>query len=618
MNIPRAELAERLLPHLSLTVGRGCVELLTLASLPTTGGWAQSAAVALADLAAKGLARHQLREGQVKAHYFATATTSASEEVALPDLDATLSLVTTTGRPHGAPTDRVTLAITVTLGASWPPGTTPPPRWSKACLLPHVAAELPAIRTTGIDRMRSALLALRSTPSPAPEVSVSKKKITPILTDQLLAYCAGVENGPREGSIHLWLRTRDVPRVDAEALLKSLVEERRLERREKAVAGETIVRYAVVDSSVEPAPLPRSDAPEPANDDGDPGDPKDDEGAEDDPRAAFDEDPPEEEACQRCERRHEQLVVVRQERDDALAEASVYYDAICEVVPDLRGTSPRHLAGGLGEAVRDLRREREEARAHLQTVGLDARLSDALLREVARAIGCESTRRDVLLLAAHKLREERDEACVRHGRLCDHLRDRLALDERDDESMIVGAVGLLVSAADARRTAPTVDPGAVGQYLLTLPGDRWEALTLARQHLAEAKSLAARAQELEAQALAAVDSLLDTTAGQAPAEPPPPPVEAPPVAAPSGETVREEAPAGPRWTSPPAYGETRSRIEEVLQSQSTITLPELLEVCCVSMSGARAALNKLEHEGKITIHRGSPWIITARRARRAA
>ena len=71
-------------------------------------------------------------------------------------------------------------------------------------------------------------------------------------------------------------------------------------------------------------------------------------------------------------------------------------------------------------------------------------------------------------------------------------------------------------------------------------------------------------------------------------------------------------------TPPPGYGETRTRIEEVLQGQSTITLPELLDTCRVSMSGARSALNKLEHEGKITISRGSPWTITARRARRAA
>jgi hypothetical protein len=518
VNITRAELAERLLPHLSLTVGRGCVELLTLASLPTTGGWAQSAAVALADLGARGLARHQAREGQVKAHYFAAVPSVAtSEEVALPDLDATLSLVTTTGRPHGAPTDRVTLAITVTLGASWPPGTTPPCRWSKACLAPHAPAELPAIRTTGIDRMRSALLALRSTPSPAPEVPVSKKKpITPVLIDQLLAYCAGVSSGPREGSIHLWLRTRGIPRVDAETLLEDLVRERRLERRERSVAGEAIVRYVVADPSVEPAPLPRSDAPEPpANDDSDPGDPEDDEGALDDPAAAFDEDP-EEEACQRCERRHEQLVVVRRERDDALEEASVYYDTICEVVPDLRGTSPRHLAGGLGELVRNLRNAQPDP-----------------------CVECGS-----LKFENDRLTQEREEA-MREARIYREAICELFPNLRGYGPGFL-AEGLRNLVRDLTTQArPVVDGGTLASYLTRLTDDQWLVVQRGRAQLAEARDLRAKAAELEEEGTRTLERLLDTPAGQAPAEPPPPPVEAPPVAAPSGEQIREEEPAPP-------------------------------------------------------------------------
>jgi hypothetical protein len=432
-------------------------------------------------------------------------TTSASEEVALPDLDATLSLVTTTGRPHGAPTDRVTLAITVTLGASWPPGTTPPPRWSKACLLPHASVELPAIRITGIDRMRSALLALRSTPSPAPEVPVSKKKPTPVLIDQLLAYCAGVENGPREGSIHLWLRTRDVPRVDAEALLSQLVEERRLERREKSVAGDLVVRYVVVDSSVEPAPLPRSDAP--ANDDSDPGDPEDDEGALDDPAAAFDEDPPEE-ACQRC-------ASLTRERN-ALSE---------------------ELGQGLGDA---LQRTAELAREVLEL----RRGHDDLRLRFCSALGLSAQVEWTAIL--DRVRDLRDEHAGAEGDnakalvRAEALQEQLAVVKRERDEALREAQSL------ATQARPTVDGGTLASYLTRLTDDQWLVVQRGRAQLAEARDLRAKAAELEEEGTRTLEALLSEKPGQAPASP----VEAPPVAAPSGETVREEEAPPPSEEGP--------------------------------------------------------------------
>lgn len=345
----------------------------------------------------------------------------------------------------------------------------------------------------------SAASAPTPTPTPAPEVRVSKKTVVALPIEDFLAYCAGVAAGPREASVYSWLRVRGIPRAAAEGLLSQLLQERRLERRERSVAGETIVRYAVADPSVEPAPLPRSDAPAepPANDDVDPGDPEDDEGAEDDPRAAFDEDPEEEEACRICveltrerdraegelsvalvggEGLRDHLTVARRERDDALAEARIYHDAICEVAPGLRGASPRHLAGVLGEIVRELREERE---------GLQERLWAA-------------------------------------------------------ENALQGA-----------QARPTVDGGTLASYLTRLTDDQWLVVQRGRAQLAEARDLRAKAAELEEEGTRTLEALLSEKPSQAPASPPPPPpVEAPPVAAPSGETVREEEEAPPSEEGP--------------------------------------------------------------------
>ena len=167
---------------------------------------------------------------------------------------------------------------------------------------------------------------------------------------------------------------------------------------------------------------------------------------------------------------------------------------------------------------------------------------NALGEELGQGLGDALQRTAELAREVVTLRQERDlaqgEAFDLRGRI-EGWREQLVIVTRERDEALAEAQSL---TAQAR---PAIDPGAVGQYLLTLPGDRWEALTLARQHLAEARTLAARAQEMEAAALAAVDGLLDTPAGQAPVEPPPPPVEAPPPPAPSGETVREEEPAPP-------------------------------------------------------------------------
>ena len=176
-----------------------------------------------------------------------------------------------------------------------------------------------------------------------------------------------------------------------------------------------------------------------------------------------------------------------------------------------------------------LARERDALRAEVDGMRQAAIFSEALLREVAAAVQCGSTRRDVLLLAAHKLREERDEAL----RERDDLRRRL-------------------------ETPPaTLDQGAIAHYLLSLPEERWASLATARQQLAQAREMAHAEQLLEEAALAAVDGLLS-----APAEAPVP-AEAPELAPaePVSAEPTPQAKRGPRTKDgEPAPGTARAKI----------------------------------------------------------
>lgn len=151
-----------------------------------------------------------------------------------------------------------------------------------------------------------------------------------------------------------------------------------------------------------------------------------------------------------------------------------------------------------------------------------------------RQWGSHGIERMVLQSEIASLRQERDEArhslatsAAEYDRLFKHLCRRLAIEETVSVDYIVGAVGLLVDGADARRRTPALDPGAIAHYLLELPADRWQALATARQQLAEGRTLAERGARLQEEALAAVDRLLDAPAGDAPAEPAPPSGEQP-------------------------------------------------------------------------------------------
>lgn len=168
-----------------------------------------------------------------------------------------------------------------------------------------------------------------------------------------------------------------------------------------------------------------------------------------------------------------------------------------------------------------VRQERDALRTEADGMRQAAIFSEALLREVAAAVQCGSTRRDVLLLAAHKLREERDEALRERD---DLAREVMTL--RQERDLAKGEV-FGMRAELARSQAPTLDQGAIAHYLLSLPEERWASLATARQQLAQAR-------ELEASARATVDRLLSA------------PAEAPePVPAP------ELAPAPPSAPPPP-------------------------------------------------------------------
>lgn len=163
----------------------------------------------------------------------------------------------------------------------------------------------------------------------------------------------------------------------------------------------------------------------------------------------------------------------------------------------------------------------------------------------------------------------------------------------------------LAAALDRERTAagaPALDPGAVGQYLLTLPSDHWEALALARQQLAEALELAARAQDLEVSALAAVDSLLS-----APAPPPPPAPEAAPHASPEGDTG--ESP-----------GTMRDRVLRafLLDPQREMRAADVAASLSVHRHAVTGPLSTLTADGKLKRVEHGVYRLARRLARRAA
>lgn len=489
MSLPREALGARLRPLLSETEGRGCVELLTLAGLPSGRGYAQTAAVALNELVSKGLARREKSYGHGPQFFAVPAPAAASEErVGLPELDAILVFKTTIGRPFGAPSDRTTVTCTALLGPSWPAGTRVPP-WSTGLFASQVAAGgLGAAKANGTARLRAALSALRADPtrdlSPTPPgVPVSDNETI----SALLAYCAGVSGGAKDSSVHSWLKARRVSLIRAEELLEQLVSEGRLQLVEKPIAGGEVVLRYLPSGAVEPAPLPRSDAP--------PEEPHPPAPIEEPVLVAGVPEP-----CQGCEDLQWEMRKLREENNGAVAlrdhlalarqrcaeleartaktdqglreikaEAEVYYETICGLVPDLRGTSPAHLAGGLKDLVRDLRQERDELALRLDRT--------------------EDHRYYLALLAG--------------------------LDGGAEWSAVRPAIARALQEASTPR--PAFDAATISRYLLELPADRWEVIAEARADLAKGKALQEQGERKIADARARLEGLLDTPAGaQAP------------------------------------------------------------------------------------------------------
>lgn len=236
--------------------------------------------------------------------------------------------------------------------------------------------------------------------------------------ETFFSYLASVQpDGARRDSACTRLATLGLATTTAEAerWLDEAVEQGLLaERTKRAGDGTTVVRYLPVEPTT-PAPLPKSSAPaeeapapavaepkaKPAREtrigkdtyrgappkprpapvaDEDTGDPTDDEGALDDPAEHDSEDPPQveesgevarlshklweaeskiktlEHQVEEWDRRHlEADRAASRDLAELKAEADLYYEAIGRAVPHLRGTSPKHMAGGLDDLVRDLR-----------------------------------------------------------------------------------------------------------------------------------------------------------------------------------------------------------------------------------------------------------------------
>lgn len=158
--------------------------------------------------------------------------------------------------------------------------------------------------------------------------------------------------------------------------------------------------------------------------------------------------------------------------------------------------------------------ERDEAREQLDTTRCEAHGLRQQLQEV-------SAERDEARARCAAWEQEADHAYRQLCRAAD-------LEEGCPLSSILERVRLLVAGAQASAEhttnqgdsqAPPVDPGAIAHYLLDLPEERWTGLAQARKDLAQGRRLTEHGARLQAEALAAVDRLLDTSAGTPAAKP---------------------------------------------------------------------------------------------------
>lgn len=515
--IERDELARRLEPVLSETP-ESARDLMTRAGLEVSRRIAGVVTVALLQLKRAGLARSHGTQPNIK--WTRVTADQGVERLPLARLDATL-IFTTTARTTVGGTRRTELAATVELGPSWPEGTRPPPRWSTAFSDAQLASgAMTGARSNALRRAEAHLRSLRAdkTLSPLPTEEPVTHRPNPLLLpsknrEAFFSYLASVQpDGARRDSACTRLATLGLATTtaEAEAWLDELVEQGLLaERTKRAGDGTVVVRYLPAIPTT-PAPLPKSSAPaeeapapavvepkitpkaKPARetrigkdtyrgappkarpapvDEDDTGDPPDDDGALDDPAEHDSEDPPQVEESgevarltrERDDARRQAVEADRKWQDKwnrAWNESAHFHEALCTIVPGLRGAAPEQLTAGARERVRELEQE--------------IRFAQAFVSELHAALGLSS------LL---------------------HRRELLA------------RVVALVEEARAAAARPGLDGAALRHYLLSLPEPLWQQLGSARVQLASARALARRAQEAEQAALAAVDSLLEAPAG---------------------------------------------------------------------------------------------------------
>lgn len=395
--IERPEMIERLRAVLSSTP-QTSTELLTRAGLAAGRRLGTLAAVALRALRDQGVVRSH-GEYPHMTWSLVEAGDSDLETVELPGLDATVTFATTTHRTEIG-TRRTTLVATVALGPSWPEGTTPPPRWSTSLLDAQVAAGgLAGARSNALTRAEAHLRALRArkTLLPLPTETVMTDRENPLLNPSknrtdFLSYLASIPKGARQDSAAAWLVKRAIAQTAEEAVrwLDELVIRSVLDEVVGVASdGSKIVRYRQHEAAPVPPPAP-SVSPLASEPEPEPTAPSNDAAA------------PSEPACARCldleyrvERSEEtreaserEAARLRQERDFARgevcgletrlteaeskartlegqardlaelkAEAEIYYEALCRIAPDLRGTSAGHLADGACEEVARLRQK---------------------------------------------------------------------------------------------------------------------------------------------------------------------------------------------------------------------------------------------------------------------
>lgn len=286
---------------------------------------------------------------------------------------------------------------------------------------------------------------------------------------------------------------------------------------------------------------------------------------------------------------HKAALSLTREVAELKAEADLYYEALCRIVPDLRGTSAKHLAEGACQQAMNL--------------GQEVKFAQAFTSELARALALPS-----------------------------------GLERRD---LLAHVVALVDEARAARREAkhPTTyqgDPAeqfatSIAGWLVGLSDETWLEVTRARHQLAKARDLREQSHSLEHSALEA----LDRAVGARPAAPPAPVAAPAPEPEPAVEATAQPTPEPPAsgeqandklsWhhmAINPATGErtgtTRDRVLTVyLEAGAEVSAQDVARRLGLTTRELSGPLSKLTSEGKLERPARGVYRL-ARKGRRAA